>query len=361
MASTRYAVGSPETVKLWSKASDAVALPKTSLGRISGKGQNNIVCLKDEFKKSRGDSSDYFLRALPSGEGRTEGQTLEGNEEGLTYYKDTLMINQLRHAFRFEVENISDQRTLLETRMDAKNAGVEWSRDRFDDILFNHLCGYTPVESQANPGTHNGHNSVVAYDANHTLRAGGLATDELVGADNTATFDVGLIDQAIERAKTQDIPLRPVNFGGQELYVCFLHPYQVTSLRSSSSTWFSQMQNAMQGGMVNDNPIFTGALGVYNGTVFIENNRVKPGVVAAGTSAVANTRRAVLAGAQTCAMAFGRFGSEDPTRLKWIEETFDYEEEVGMGIKFIMGLKRCVYNGETYGSIVIPTYAAPAS
>lgn len=358
MATTEFGVNSPETVKLWSKLADAVALPKTSLGRAMGTGQNNIVQVKDDFKKGSGDFCKYFLRALPTGEGRLEGETLEGNEESVIYYEDGLTINQLRHAFRFEVENISEQRVLLDVRKDAQNALGEWARDRFDNVFFNHICGNVAIENLAKPGLLNGHNTIERYDENHVVRAGGQANDQSLVLANT--FDLGLIDTAIEKAKTMPIPLRPLNIGGQELYVCYLHPTQVTQLRSTSSQWYSEMRQAMAGGMVNDNPIFTGALGVYNGTVFIENNRVTQGTDSGTGANVANTRAAVLCGAQTANMAFGRYGSQDPTRLKWIEETFDFGEHVGIGVKFIMGLKRCTYNGETYGSIQIPTYAAAA-
>lgn len=359
MAVTSFGTNDEATQKKWSRLADAVALPKTSLGRAAGKGQNNIVCIKDELAKGAGDVSYHFLRDLLTQDGRTEGQTLEGNEERLTYNRDSITINQIRFAVRWEVENISDQRVAFNTRQDALNGLGELSRDFYDTVYFNHLCGNTVVNDLSNPLTKNGMNTVVQYDTNHTVYAGSATNDQ--GLTSSDTFDLGLIDEAIEKAKTLPIPLRPVNFGGQDLYVCYLHPYQVTSLRNTSSQWYTEMRNAMQGGLIDKNPIFTGALGVYNGVVFVENTRVTTGVHSSNNTAETNVRRAVLAGAQSCMMSHGRFGSQGwDGKIKWVEKNFDYDEEVGVAIKFLMGLKRCIFKDETYGSIVIPTYAAAA-
>lgn len=361
MATTAFGTNAAETNKVWAKLADAVALPKTSLGHASGKGMSNIVQMRDELKKGRGDRVRYFLRQLATGDGVVEGETLEGSEESVDYQDDELYINQLRHAVRFENENISEQRVLLDVRTDGKNLLSEWLRDRFDRIYFNHLCGNTAIEQLAKPSKFNGFNTIVDYHADRTVRAGGDANDQTLNGNSSNTFNLGLIDVAVERAKTADVPLRPISVGGQELYVMYLHPYQVTDLRDSNSEWYANMRAAMQGGAINENPIFTGALGVHNGVVLIENNRVTTGVHSSTGAVQSNVRRAVLAGAQACTMAFGRYGSTDPEKLQWTEQRFDYDEEVGIAIKTIFGLKRNRFNGLDYGSIVVPTYAVAAT
>ncbi len=361
MATTAFGTNAVETNKVWAKLADAVALPKTSLGHAMGKGMSNIVEMRDELKKGRGDRVRYFLRQLATGDGVVHGETLEGSEESLDYQDDELYINQLRHAVRFENENISEQRVFLNVRMDGKNLLSEWLRDRFDRIYFNHLCGNTAIENLAAPSKFNGFNTISDYDSTRTVRAGGGANDQTLNSQSSNTFNLGLVDAAIERAKTADVPLRPINVNGQELYVMYLHPYQVTDLRDSDSQWYANMTAAMNGGSINDNPIFTGALGVHNGVVFIENNRVTQGVHSSTGVSQANVRRAVLCGAQACTMAFGRYGSQDPEKLSWTEQRFDYDEEVGIAIKTIFGLKRNRFNGVDYGSIVVPTYAVAAS
>jgi N4-gp56 family major capsid protein len=102
-----------------------------------------------------------------------------------------------------------------------------------------------------------------------------------VSLSATDTFTLELIDYAVETALTggssgDQIPLVPIRIGKEKKYVMFLHPYQVTDLRTNTSTgqWLDIQKAAMSGGKVGNNPIFTGALGEYNGVVLHQNTRV---------------------------------------------------------------------------------------
>ena len=58
--------------------------------------------------------------------------------------------------------------------------------------------------------------------------------------------------------------------GGEEKYVLYLHPYQVTDLRTDAATagnWFDIQSKALQGGAGQKSPLYTGALGEYNGVI----------------------------------------------------------------------------------------------
>jgi hypothetical protein len=78
----------------------------------------------------------------------------------------------------------------------------------------------------------------------------------------------------------------------------------------------------MTGGEVEDNPIFDGSLGMYNGTILHSDYRVTSGVSSvASTTTVANVRRSVFVGAQAAMAAYGR--DNGPERYTWVEELFD--------------------------------------
>ena len=143
---------------------------------------------------------------------------------------------------------------------------------------------------------------------------------------------------------------------GNEYFVCFLHPYQVTDLRTdtTSGNWFDVQSKAMQGGRVSDNPIFTGALGVYNGVILHEANRVP--LTSTTTSSNSNTRRALLCGAQAGVVGFGR--ENGMNRMTWQEELFDYGNQLGVSAGAIFGVKKTRFNNKDFGTIVVPTYAA---
>jgi N4-gp56 family major capsid protein len=107
----------------------------------------------------------------------------------------------------------------------------------------------------------------------------------------------------VEKAKTISPVIRPARIEGfsEPLYVLFVHPYQVTSLRTTSAgLWRSIQDAAMQGGKVNDNPMITGALGIYNNVLLVENTRVPQGVRSDTGAAVANLR---------CSVCCDRLGS----------------------------------------------------
>jgi hypothetical protein len=77
---------------------------------------------------------------------------------------------------------------------------------------------------------------------------------------------------------------------------------------------------------------------------------------AAGNATVANTRRAIFMGAQAALFAVGKGGN--PDSMTWVEEEFDYENQLGVSAGMIYGLKKTVFNSADFASIVVATYAA---
>jgi hypothetical protein len=71
-----------------------------------------------------------------------------------------------------------------------------------------------------------------------------------------------------------------VKVDGDDRYVMVLHTNQVTQLRTNTSTgqWLDIQKAAMTGDGSKDNPILTGALGVYNGVILHESTRITHGV-----------------------------------------------------------------------------------
>lgn len=319
MAQTTYGVNDPLAIKLWSKKLSVEVLKNTWLYKFMGASSNSIIQIKDETQKSAGDKITYGLRMQLTGAGTVGDGTLEGNEESLTTYSDAVVINQLRHAVR-SAGRMSQQRVPFSVREEALSGLKDWWTDRIDTSGFNQLCGYT-VQADIR---YTGMNATTAPDtgaAGHYLNAFSAASvldTDIVAAN---TFNLTLIDRAIERARTNTPAIRPTMIGGKKFWAYFMHPYQVTDMRTNTATgqWLDIQKAAAQGGEIEDNPIFDGALGVYNGAVLHEDVRVTPGVNVA--AALTTVRRAVMAGAQSAMMGFGRDGG--PNRYTWVEELFD--------------------------------------
>lgn len=359
MAVATYGVNDPLAVKLWSKRMDVEALKETTAYEYMGSGAGSLVQIMTETSKGDGDFVKWGIRILAIGEGTTENETQEGNEEGLTRYSDGLVINELGHAHRVKNEGktIDRQRVPYDLREESYDSLKDWFAARIDFWFFNHLAGNT---AQTNL-KYTGFNATLAPSAGRIIRGNSLTTDQAVGGDNTAIFKLSMIDKAVNIAKTTSPMIRPLKGLGAEVdYVCFIHPDQVLSLRADTVTagnWFDLQGKRLQGGEGNRNGLYTGALGVYNRTLIVENTRVPNGVHSTTGALVTNSRRAVFCGAQSAAVAFGKGGGKN--KFDWTEELFDYERELGVRAMTIAGLKKTTYNNVDYGTIVLSTYAAP--
>lgn len=367
MAKTEFGVNHSLSNKLWSKKLAMEAIRKTWIGKFIGKGQNSLIMEKVELRKDAGDKITCGLVIQLGGDGIQGDATLEGNEESMQFFNDSVLIDQLRHAVRVN-GRMTEKRVPYNMRNTAKDLLGDWWADRFDQTFFNHIAGYT-AETDTR---YSGNNSIIAPSTNRILRPNSRSDDEsLVAGDE---FSLELIDYAKEKAMTANTgdstgPLvRPIRMGGGEFYVMFLHDFQVTDLRTSTSTgqWLDIQKAAMQGGDVTKNPIFTGALGVYNGVILHQAHRVTQGVNSSTAAAETDVRRAVLCGAQSAMIAFG--GQNSDTRYTWVEKKFDYDNQLGVSAGAIWGMKKCVYapesgsdNQEDYGTIVVPTYAVAHS
>lgn len=359
MATTNYATNNPLAVKLWAKMLAVEALKATWIYKFIGDDTSSMIQVKDETSKSAGDQITYGLRMQLSGNGVLGDGTLEGNEEALTTYSDALVINQLRHAVRSQ-GRMSQQRVPFSVREEALSGLRDWWADRLDWAGFNQLCG------NLGPATPNlaasdirwtGLNATIAPDSGHYMNIQGGANDTTLGSTNL--FNLSAIDVAVEKAKTLTPAIRPVNVKGKKFYVAWLHPYQVTDLRTSTSTgqWLDIQKAAMTGGLVDDNPIFDGSLGVYNGVLLHEDYRVTQGYNPTGNAAISTVRRAVFAGAQAGMIGFGRDNAIN--KFTWVEELFDYENQLGVSAGLIWGLKKTVFNSADFATVVMASYAAP--
>ncbi len=318
---------------------------------FAGNSSDSMVQIKDETQKSAGDKITYGLRMQLTSAGIQGDGTLEGNEEALVTYSDAVLINQLRNAVR-SAGRMSQQRVPFSVRDEALSGLRDWYADRFDNAGFTQVCGYTPQTNTS----YTGNNATIGVDSSHQKWASTATTDQ--GLTSTQTFNLQIIDGAVEAAKTLTPAIRPVRTGGKEFYLGFLHPYQVTDMRINTSTgqWLDIQKAAMTGGEVDDNPIFDGALGVYNGVILHSDFRVSQGVQSASaTTPVTTVRRAVLCGAQALMLAYGR--DNGPGRFTWVEELFDYENELGVSVGCIYGMKKTVFNSMDFADIVMSTYA----
>lgn len=349
MSTTSYGVNDALAVKLWSKKTFQEALKKTYFSRFMGKSSSSIIQIKDETEKSAGDKITVGLRMQLTGDGVQEDGTLEGNEEALTTYSDSVFINQLRHAVR-SAGKMSEQRVPFSVREEARAGLEDWWAGRMDTCFFNQLGGNTAVSDTR----YTGNQACIAPDASHKVYLNGSADES---ATSTYVFDITILDKCVEKAKTLTPMIRPVKVNGEDKYVMFLHPYQVYNLRTSTTSgqWLDITKAALSGAKDSGNAIYTGALGEYNGVVLHEATRVPLGVNSSTGAAISTVRRAIFCGAQAGLMAYGK--DSGGGEMTWKEELFDYGNQLGVAAGMTFGIKKSVFNSADFGTIVVPTYA----
>lgn len=358
MATTAFGTNNALAVKLWSRKLFQESLKKCWAARFIGTSSSSIVQVLNDTQKGPGDKITIPLRMQLTGAGVQGDGTLEGNEEALSTYSDAVYIDQLRHAVR-SAGKMSDQRIPFSVRSEAYEGLRDWFSQRIDTWFFNQLGGYTAQTDTR----YTGNQATLAPDTNHRIWGNGTADES-----NTSTyiFTINMIDKCIERAKTLDtstsaglVPIRPIMVNGEPKYVMFLHPYQVYDLRASTAaagSWFDIAKAAITGGKISGNPIYSGALGEYNGVVLHEAYRVPQGVNSSTGAAISTVRRALFCGAQAGLMAFGQGNSAN--KMSWTEELFDYKNQLGVSSGFIAGLKKTQFNSLDFGVITVSTYAA---
>jgi N4-gp56 family major capsid protein len=357
-------------VKLWSRVLDHEALKFTEISALIGDDENSIIHRQDALSKGPGDQITYAIVMQLSQLGFSENQLAEGNGETLTTYSDALVINELMAVVGVKSRRtIDQQRVPWDLRNVAKGRLGDWYRKRYSTAFFNQVCGYTPATDVRLTGL----NAVVAASATRIIRQSSKASDDLLVPGDTFTLD--MIDKAKEMAITATPQIRPVRFKGnssrrngrsdfnntlEDMYVVYLHPYQVTALRRNTSTgqWLDLQKAASMGRNETGNKIFSGAIGVYNACILRSAYDVTNGVSATGTD-VPTAKRAVLLGGQAAMMGFGR--DNGPEKLTWNEELFDHKRRLEISALTIHGLKKTQYNAVDYGVIVMSSYAAAAT
>lgn len=355
MAVTAFGTNDAQTVKLWSALTMREILKKTTFMKFVGTGSDSIIQRLPDLEKTAGDTIKFDLLMQMTGAGVEGDNRMRDNEEALVYYQDSVKIDQLRNAHAFR--RMSQQRTLHNLRTDAKTNLSDWFAGKLDDYMFRALCGDTTFDFAGNTGE--------APDNDHFVVSGDVTKTTAIATDETSLgtndqIQLADLDYAKEAAVTLTPPIRPARIDGQEYYVIVLHPYSVTDIRldvanSAYTDWPTIQMYANKRGL--NNPMFTGALGVYNGMILYDSTRIY--------SPRSNVRRNLFLGAQAGVFAMGNaYEKLEQTRVgkdnlaSWYEEVDDYGNEKGISVGCIFGIKHTRFNSKDYGKMVITSYSA---
>lgn len=325
------------------------------------------IVILEEFTKKRGDAIQIrFSPTEDTRDGYVVGDTIQGTEADPGVLIDSMKIDWLGEAFKVD-DPMSQQRVSWDMKKTCYIKGMAWWSRRFEQWTLNQLAGYTPAMGAAQTNyKRTGLQPVIAVDSAHTFRPNGIANDQSLTANERMSLN--WINELMLRATSDvflDWPLLPCPDGYFHLV---MHPICWRDLRNNTSPGdFEDLQRArLEGGQKYESSAFAqGYSGLYNRTKLHVSDFVPKGVNSTdATAAVTDVRRAVLIGAHAGTLAFGQ-GYNNENHLDWTERVFEYKKW-GVLVDCIGGFKRTTYKepgaadstGITYGSMVLPVYAA---
>ena len=322
MADQRNQVNIPANLvpKVWAKKVWHEGVKDSYFDKFTAMDGSNVVHQNKDLTNVKGDSVVFGLMMNLSGAG-VEGNRaiLSGNEEALNIYDFTVNTQLVRNAVsRFEAD---DQKTQYDMLKEIKGALKQWLSDWLDNKLIAKLTTTLPNPTE----------TVYASAANTVSST--TANDKLTTA---------LISRAKRKAMMHAPKVQPIKVDGMDKYIMLISPWAARDLKDDPK-WLAAQQNANIRG--SKNPIFTGALGEYDGVILYEYERVS---LLNGGASSANVCYNLLLGKQAACFAVAR-------PAKHIEQTDDYGNVAGNGIAFYGAVEKTKFNGKDYGTIQVIT------
>ena len=370
MALTNFASLTSNQLTAWSRDFWNVARNMSFVNQFAGAGQNAMVQRVTELTKNdKGTKAVITLLADMTGDGITGDNTLEGNEEALRSFDITVELDQLRFANRI-AGRLADQKSVVNFREQSRDALAYAMSDRIDQLAFLTLSGvaYTHKTNGAlrNASPTTGHDLADLEFASDVSAPTGDrhrrwdATNGLVAGDTTAVVAADTITYSTIvnlKAYAKDNYIRGMRAAGnQEVFHLFVTPSQMADLKLDSD-FLANVRNAGVRGPSNE--LFSGTSSLMVDGVIVHEFRHVFDVSGATTGTSANAgaagykwgadadivgARALFCGAQSLAMA-------DIGLPEIVEDTFDYENQAGISIGKIFGLRKPKYNSDHSGSV----------
>ena len=321
MADQRNQVNIPANLvpKVWAKKVWHEGVKDSYFDKFTAMDGSNVVHQNKDLTNVKGDSVVFGLMMNLTGSG-VEGnrQKLSGAEDTLNIYDFTVQTQLVRNAVsRFEAD---DQKSQYDMLKEIKVVLKQWLSDWLDNKLISKLS-YNPSNGEV-------------------LYASAAGTQSSITANDKLTTTI--ISRAKRKAMMHAPKVQPIKIDGMDKYIMLVSPWAARDLKDDPK-WLAAQQNANIRG--SKNPIFTGALGEYDGVILYEYERVQTGNTGAAS---ANVCQNLLLGKQAACFAVAR-------PAKHIEQTDDYGNIAGNGIAFYGAVEKTKFNGLDYGIINVMT------
>jgi N4-gp56 family major capsid protein len=344
-------------VQVQEKLISVMAERQSPFANMIGTSMDSIIQRLTDLEKGKGDSIRFHIGAKLTGEGINGDELLEGEEEAMRHFHDSILIDQKSHAIRLDGQ-MTEQRSAIALSKEAGPRLGIWAREWMVELISAYMYGARGVRTgQLLPTSFTGFatNPLQAPDADHYMVAGAGTKEGLTANDK---MNCELLDKAVRRIKlliNSGAAMRPATAkNGRKYFLCMVTPEQAYDLRRDSEFREVQKFAASRG---EDNVMFTGQLGVYNGLVLVEND---VGALFAdyGVGTDVPAARAVILGSQALGIAHGGVGGTKEGEGRWryvTKSDFNYHSQTGFAVRTIVGVKKLRFDGKDYGTFTLDT------
>ena len=328
MADSNVATGL--TVQNWDDKFFKEYLEANRFKREMGTSTNNIIQLKTDLTKKKGDSITYALVNRLTGAGVTGSSTLEGNEEDMESRSFKLAVNKIRNAVR--VAEIDEQYSAIGLRQAGREVLKDWIMEKTrDDIItamhqINGVAYGSATEAQKDTWLEDNTDRVLFGNAigNRAAFDHSSSLANITSAMKLGPEEVSLMKRI---AQTASPAIRPVRTTEDEKhYILYCGSLAFRDF-STNATITQANRDARARG--ENNPLFQGGDLLWDGVIIKEI----PDIASLGTVGASSARVSPVffCGAQAIGFAYAK-------RTTSKTETFDYDDKHGVAVEEIRGI-----------------------
>ena len=324
MANTSAATGL--TVQQWDDKYYKEYFQENRFKGDMGTSPNNIIHVKEDLMRKKGDSITFALVNRLVGAGKTGNDTLEGSEEDLSSRSFKLTVTQRRHGVL--VPEMEEQFSAIPLREAARSALMDWSHENTRDRIIAALGSINGVNyASATAAQRN----VWMVDNADRVLVGSLKSNynvthatALANVDNTADKMTAAAASLAKRIALSASPkIRPIRSesSGRRYFVWYLPSLVFRDLKSDST--ITQAQRDVGIRMQNEK-LFNGGDIEWDGMIFkeIDDIEVLTGV-GAGSIDIAP---AYLMGQQAIGYGIAK-------RWNTVTQDTDYDDKHGVAVR----------------------------
>lgn len=338
MADTNVASGL--TVQQWDDKFFTEYLTENRYASEMGTDENNIIQVKEDLTKKKGDRVHFALVNKLTQDAITGSNSLEGNEEKMDTRSFPVTVDKRRNGVR--VAEIDEQYSAIMLRDAAKTVLKDWSMKDTETLISQGLGSIdgvdygTATESQKDAWLANNADRVL-FGAARSNNASNDHSVSLANCDTTndlaSAASLSLMKRlAVTVANPKIRPIRSTALkDGRRYYVVYAHPLAFADLKKDATITQAQREVILE---MENNRLFNGGDLLWDGMIIKEVPDMYDIFTFSGVGASSATVAPIfLCGAQALGTAYAK-------RWQSKEQEFDYGDKKGVAIESIYGIEK---------------------